>query len=109
MSKVISVNEFLFTADELISLFNAKLKESLDDFLKVKSKVVSTGTHLDYLSSSTTIWLNVDRCLVSQEAEAEFKDAIRESGWEITEYKWQKDERIYCDQIMIRIKPQTMK
>lgn len=105
MSKVISVNEFLFTVDELISLFNSKLQESLDSFIKVKSKVVSTGKNLDFIASSVSIWLDVDRCLVPQAVESEFKQAIEEAGWEITEYKWQKDERTYCDQILIRVKP----
>ena len=107
MSKVISVNQFLFTVDELIDLFNAKLNHELENFLAIKNKVVKSGKNLDFIGSSISIWLDIDRCLVAPDTEIDFKQAIMDSGWEFDDYKWQDDERTGIQQLFMRISPKS--
>lgn len=107
MAEVISVNQFLFTVDELIDLFNAKLNHELENFLAIKNKVVKSGKNLDFIGSSISVWLDIDRCLIAPDTEIDFKRAIMDSGWEFDVYKWQDDERTGVQQLFIRISPKN--
>jgi len=108
MSKVISAKQFLYSVDDLIAMFNALLQKEIDRELEFRKKVIDKQDpeHFDMLGGSViSIWMNVNRSLVSKETEMEFKDEITNSDWNIIEYKWQKDERTSIDQIYIRVKP----
>lgn len=107
MSKVISAKQILYSVDDLIAMFNALLQVEIDHKLEFRKKVIDKGPeHFDMLDGSViSIWMNVDRGLVSKEIEKAFKDEITNSDWIIVEYKWQEDERTSLDQIYIRVKP----
>lgn len=108
MSKVISAKQFLYSVDDLIAMFNALLQKEIDRELEFRKKVINKQDpeHFDMLNGGViSIWMNVDRDLISKETEKEFKDEITNSDWNILEYKWQEDERTTLDQIYIRIKP----
>lgn len=108
MSKVISANQFLYSVDDLIAMFNALLQKEIEHELEFRKQVIDKGEpeHFDMLGGSViSIWMNVDRDLISEETEKAFKDEIANSDWNIIEYKWQEDERTTLDQILIRVKP----
>ena len=107
MSKVISANQFLYSVDELIDIFNSLLQKEITNATEFRHKVISKGCeHLDMCGGGMiSVWVNVDRCLVAQDTEKAFKSEIEEAGWNIVEYVWQKDERTGLDQILIRVKP----
>ena len=106
MEKVTTPNEFLFTADELVKLFNIKLQEHLNHFTEIKKRAIESGEHIDMIEGHISIWLDVDLCLTPQSAEEELKNRICESGWYINEYKWVEDDRTGVPKILIRIEPQ---
>lgn len=106
MSKVISANQFLYSVDELIDIFNSLLQKEINRETEFRHKVISKGCeHLNMCSGMISIWVTVDRCLVAPDTEKAFKVEIEESGWNIVEYEWMKNERSHLDQIRIRIKP----
>ena len=108
MSKVISAKQFLYSVDDLIAMFNALLQKEIDRDLEFRKRVIDKQDpeHFDMLNGVViSIWMNVDRDLISKETEKEFKDEITNSDWNILEYKWQEDERTTLDQIYIRVKP----
>lgn len=108
MSKVISAKQFLYSVDDLIAMFNAVLQKEIDRKLEFRKKVIDKQDpeHFNMLGGSViSIWMNVNKSLVSKETEIEFKDEITNSDWNIVEYKWQKDERTSIDQIYICVKP----
>lgn len=108
MSKVISTNQFLYSVDELIDIFNSLLQKEIEHKLEFRKQVIDKGD-LKYFNMCRggviSVWVNVDRCLVTQDIEKAFKAEIEEVGWNIVEYKWIKDERTDLDQILIRVKP----
>ena len=108
MSKVISANQFLYSVDDLIAMFNALLQKEMEHELEFRKKVIDKGEpeHFNMCRGGViSVWVNVDRCLVAQDTEKAFKTEIEEAGWNIVEYKWIKDERTTLDQILIRVKP----
>lgn len=107
MSKVISTNQFLYSVDELIDIFNSLLQKEITRETEFRHEVISKGCeHLDMCGGGViSIWINVDRCLVAQDTEKAFKAEIEKAGWNIVEYEWMKNERTDLDQIRIRITP----
>jgi len=108
MSKVISAKQFLYSVDDLIAMFNALLQARIDHELEFRKKVIDKGDpeHFNMIGGSViSIWMNVNKGLVSKEIEKAFKDEITNSDWNIVEYKWQEDERTSLDQIYICVKP----
>ena len=108
MNKVISAKQILYSVDDLIAIFNALLQKEIDSKLEFRKKVIDKNDpeHFDMLGGSViSIWMNVNKGLVSNETEKAFKDEITNSDWNIIEYTWQKDERTSLDQIYIRVKP----
>lgn len=108
MNKVISAKQFLYSVDDLIAMFNALLQKEIDHELEFRKKVIDKGDpeHFNMIAGSAiSIWMNVNKGLVSKETEKAFKDEIINSDWNIIEYKWQEDERTSLDQIYICVKP----
>lgn len=108
MSKVISAKYFLYSVDDLIAMFTALLQKEIDHKLEFRKKVIDSQDpeHFNMLGGGViSIWMNVNRSLVSKETEIEFKNEITNSDWNIVEYRWQEDERTSMDQIYIRVKP----
>ena len=108
MSKVISANQFLYSVDDLIAMFNALLQKEIDHKLELRTQAIDNGDPKYFnmcRGGLISVWVNVDRCMVAQDIENAFKSEIEEAGWNIVQYEWQKDERTDLDQILIRVKP----
>ena len=98
--EVFSPAKFKLSVNALINIFNASMEKNytefndeLVDFLDdpYNRKNSPIGSYCP--STVFQNWLKVDQKLVDEDTFFCFRNALIDAGWDVKEFKWQKDER----------------